>query len=171
MKRRKTAKERLRLQLERAREPHLLKLLPKSDFGDPQVREKIANLALRLTDHPRDAALKTAFEKFELDPDDPFHWADLLRVLVEIVFEVPVRKRRGAKPKWDEHRRSLFQTHVAMARRNVAALFRRHGHPPPTDEDIADYLRWKWPEYYRAIWPATLRRYIVSGHLGRTGEK
>jgi hypothetical protein len=118
MRRRKTAKERLRLALERAREPSLIKLLhlPKSDYNDQRVREKIANLALQLTDRPEDAALKTAFKKFELDPADLFHWADLLRCFAEIVFgEV---KPRGPRPKWDEHRRQLFKTHVAMAREN-----------------------------------------------------
>jgi hypothetical protein len=74
MKRRKTAKERLRLALERTRGPSLLDLLPlpKSDFSDPRVREKIAHLALELTDRPQDAALRTAFEKLGLDPANPF---------------------------------------------------------------------------------------------------
>ena len=169
MKHRKTAKERLRLALERARGPSLLKLmrLPKSDFSDPRLREKIANRALELTDHPEDAALRAAFKQFGLDPANPFHWADLLRCLAGIVFETPVRKPRGAKLKWDEPRRMLFDTHVAMARRNLKAIVAKRGHPPLTNDLIADYLRFKWPEYYRAISAASLRQYIVTGPPGR----
>jgi hypothetical protein len=50
-----------------------------------------------------------------------------------------------------------------MARKRLKEITSRHGHPPPADDLIADYLRYKWPGLYQQIAAASLRKYIASG--------
>jgi hypothetical protein len=161
-KKRKTLKERTREALGRAKRGRLRDLLTKTSYADEigsRVREIVASKALALTDDPKDAALRRAFKEFRLDPIDPFDWRELLNIFADLHFEEPPPRERGARPKWDEHRRLLFQTHLAGARRNA----RRRGYPALSHDDLADYLRYVWPEFYRTISQVSLRKYIVAG--------
>src|SRR5262249_61281084 len=100
---------------------------------DNGVREAYANAVLTLEGEPANSPLRKAFQKFELDPDDPFNWRLLLARLAMIFFASVPARPRGARPKWDEHRRMLFETDVARARKRLD----RPGYPPPTEYDVA----------------------------------
>jgi hypothetical protein len=160
-RKRKTPAARLRRAIESARGPQLRDLLPKTDYSDKRAREIAANIALTLTSHAFDASLQTAFKKFGLDPLDPWNWRLLLDHLVKVAF--PDSASRGARPKWDEHRRRLWEFHVAWARKRVKEIYSSRGKPPPTDEDIASYLSFRLPDFYGTIQLGTLRKYISSG--------
>jgi hypothetical protein len=157
-RKRKTAQERLRQAIEQARGPHLRDLLPKTDYSDNRAREIGANIALTLTNHAHDAPLRLAFEAFQLDPSDPHNWRILLNDLSGVLFERPAGNPRGARPKWEEHRRMLFRTHVAMARKRLKEITSRS----PADDLVADYLRYKWSNLYQQIAAASLRKYIAT---------
>jgi hypothetical protein len=45
----------------------------------------------------------------------------------------------------------------------LTQIAKRHGYPPPTDDDVAADLRHKMPDRYGSITDASLRKYIVSG--------
>jgi hypothetical protein len=174
-RKRDSASKRLARAIERRKNPDLLTRLflstskaSKLDWTNKRTRELAANSALTLTERPGDTSLRKAFDEFGLNPQNPFDWVRLLRGLAEVHFDRPIRRPRGAPPKWDERRRMLFQTHVAMARRNTRKIAQKYGDPPPTNDDIADYVCWKWPEYYRNIEVASIRRYIASGPPGAT---
>lgn len=126
---RKTAKGRLRQAMELARGPQLRDLLikPKTDFSDERAREICANFVLTVSDDASDKPLRLAFEAFRLDPKDPLHWRILLKNLAGIIFAPPRANPRGAPPKWDERRRLLFRTHVAMARKRLKLVASRGG--------------------------------------------
>jgi len=165
-RKRKTAAERLRQEIERAKVRRPLNeflIGPKPDWRDPQVRAAHANAALSLKREPARSPIREAFRKFQLDPLNPLDWNSLLAALAACFFECSPPRPRGAGPKWDERRRMLFETHKAMARKTLKASASKQGLPPPTDELVADYLRWKWPDHYGAIAPASIRKYLVSG--------
>jgi hypothetical protein len=163
--RRKTLTERARQAFGRARLPHVKTLLrnyQEPDWTDEGVRGAHANAALSLS--AADASLRAAFKEAGLDPADPWNWRGLIKLLAEIHFPtIAPRAARGARPKWDEHRRLLFQTHVAMARKQLKQIANEQGYPSPAGDIIADFLRYKWPDYYEHVSSASLRKYIVSG--------
>jgi hypothetical protein len=165
-RKRKTAAERLRQEIKRVRDPHHLRNLirrTKPDWTDEPTRGAYANAVLTLDGEPSHSPLRNAFQQFDLDPADPFNWRRLLASLAAIVFVPAPVRLRGARPKWDEHRRLLFQTHVATARKKLRQLANRSGGPQPTSDLIADYLRYKWPDHYASISAASIRKYVVSG--------
>jgi hypothetical protein len=168
---RKTLKARLQQEIERARNPphDLSDVLTKTtpiDYSDKRTREIGANIALTLSNRAIDAPLRMAFEEFGLDPLDPVDWRILLQSLSGIHFSPPTPRNaapRGARPKWDEHRRRLFEFHVARARKETKRILNEHGEPGPTHSDIALYLNMAWHGLYGNISRPTLRKYIVSG--------
>jgi hypothetical protein len=107
--------------------------------------------------------LRQAFQKFELDPANPFNWRLLLARLAGIFFARAPTRPRGARPKWDEPRRMWFETDVARARKRLKEIAKRLGYPPPTDDDVAAYIRHTLPDRYGSITEQSLRKYIVSG--------
>jgi hypothetical protein len=160
---RKTLSARAREAFERARGPHLLDLLPRPDYTNERRREVTANAVLTLRDQSIDGPLHAAFKKFSWDPRNPHHWRRLLETLALIHFEVRPPRVRGARPKLDEHRRLLFQTHLAMARKRLRGIMAEHGHAgDPSHELLADYFRYKWPDRYGSISAETLRKYIAT---------
>jgi hypothetical protein len=168
-KQRDSLRKRLARAIERVRKPHpLLALLGvreptiELDYSDQRTRAIHATLALTLPDRHTDSPLQKAFDAFGLDPNDPHNWRRLLDEFANILFGEPARGR-GHPVKWDEARRSQFEIDAAEARQRLRKIAAEHGLPPPTNEDIAEYLRWKWPERYASFNWQTLRRYIASG--------
>jgi hypothetical protein len=160
-RKRRTAKERLRQEIERARGGNLLQYFY---THDEQIRRAFA-----LSDSAIDAPVRKAFNAFGLDPIQPGNWRKLLDHLARIHFSTDAP--RGAPPKWDERRRKVFEFDVARARKHVRAIWRKHGSAPPTDEDFASYLIHYFPDRYESIQPGTLRKYIASGPPKGRGEK
>jgi hypothetical protein len=68
-----------------------------TDWNDPVKRASVAHRALRVGSGK---ALKKAFAFFELDPQNPFHWHQLVSHLAEILFG----QRRGRKKEWTDER-------------------------------------------------------------------
>jgi hypothetical protein len=121
-------------------------------------------MVLTLSDKASDASLRKAFKEFGLNPINPFDWRNLLNHLAEIQFPITApRGPRGARPKWDEHRRLLFKTDVAQARKRLNDAAKRTGLPKPTDDDIAAFVREIFPARYGSVTVASLRKYIASG--------
>ena len=112
---------------------------------------------------PARSPLRQALQKFELDPADPFNWRLLLARLATTFFAPAPVRPRGARPKWDEPRRMLFETDVARARKRLKIVAKRDGLPPPADEDVAAYLHHFFRDRYGSIGEASIRKYIVSG--------
>jgi hypothetical protein len=167
---RKTLNKRARAAIERLRGPHLIDLL-RQDYSDENKRAFVANWVLTLSDRPEDAPLRRAFKEAKLNPLNPHHWRRLLNNFAEIHFPSPPAKWRGAPPKWDDHKRLLFQTHLAMARKRLKQITTRHGHRPPDDTLVAEYFQYKWSEFYQHISAATIRRYIASGPRPERGVR
>jgi hypothetical protein len=162
-RKRQTFKERLRQEIERARLPDLdtvLRGYEEPDCSDQRIREVVANVALTLSNDASDAPLRKAFQKFGLNPSNPRHWKKLLSHLARIHFFSSAP--RGARPKWDEHKRRLLEFDVARACKRVTQIFSQHGNPSPTDEDIASYLIFTLPKRYGSLQLGTLRKYITS---------
>jgi hypothetical protein len=165
-KKRKTLKARLQQEIERARDPHKLSnLLAKTpiDFSDKRTREIAANLVLILSNRAIDAPLRMAFEEFGLDPLDPVDWRTLLDHLARIHFPTGSPPApRGPRPKWDEHSRRSFESHVAYARKETKRILNEQGEPEPTHSDIALYLN-MFSRLFGNISRPTVRKYIASG--------
>jgi hypothetical protein len=162
---RKTAAARLREQVERVRnyrQLHNLIRRADPDWTDDGVRGAYACAVLTLEGEPGHSPLRKAFQKFELDPIDPFNWRLLLARLAAIFFAPVPTRPRGARPKWDEPRRMLLKTDAARARKRLKESAKGLGYPPPTDDDVAAYLRRMWPDRY-PMDEASIRKYIVSG--------
>ncbi len=67
--------------------------------------DAIARKALNFEGHdPFSAALRAAFDKFGLNPGDPFSWRILLSVLAFVEFGKRPRGKAGAPKKWNEER-------------------------------------------------------------------
>jgi hypothetical protein len=160
-RKRKTAKSRLREAIERARGPRPIDLLPKTDYSDERTREIGANIALALSDDPIDASLRQAFNKFGLDPSNPWNWRYLLDTFADIHFstDAPPAPRRGPRRKWDF---DLFDRHVEWARARTKKLLKRRGEPGPTHNDVALYLKIALAQYYGSFNQETLRTYIIK---------
>lgn len=73
-----------------------------------------ARQALRLTDGDR--TTKKAFDTFGLDPNDPWHWRELVEELVTIIFK---RKHPGRHKEWSSERiEELLSAVEAKQQRN-----------------------------------------------------
>ena len=70
--------------------------------------------AFRLT--KEDATIKKAFDTFDLDPNDPWQWRELVEELVSIVFE---RKEAGRRKEWTAERKLELLRAVDAKRRNT----------------------------------------------------
>jgi hypothetical protein len=165
-RKRQTAAERLRREIERVRDPHQLRNLIRRtdpDWTDDRVRSAYANAALALEGEPVRSPLRKAFREFGLDANDPFSWRLLLTRLATVFFAPAPSRPRGARPQWDEHRRLLFKTDVARARKRLKQDAKKRGLPPPADDDVAAYLRHFLRQRYGSITDASIRKYIVSG--------
>jgi hypothetical protein len=164
-RKRKTAAERLRQEIAHASGPRLSDLVVKPNIGlsDERTREIRASAALSLEGEPSHSPLRRAFRTFRLDSNDPFNWRLLLSRLATIAFGNSLPRPRGARPKWDEHRRLLFKTDVARVRKQLTQIAKRRGLRPPTDDDVAAYLKYKMPDRYGSITEPSIRKYIVSG--------
>jgi hypothetical protein len=137
------------------------------DWSDKRIRQIVAELSLTLSGSPGEAPLREAFEKFGFDPQDPLNWRRLLNRLVALHFGLRKRLPRGAPVAWNAERRRLFETHIAMVKRSYNDWSKKHGGwGAQTGEDIALYLRSKWPEHYGNIETEIVRRYIASGPPG-----
>jgi hypothetical protein len=165
VQKRKTAAARLRQEIERVRfSSQFRKLIrgPDLDWSDARVRGDYANAVLTLDGEPGHSPLRKAFQKFDLDPIDPHNWRLLLRGMATIFFDRAGPRPRGARPKWDEPRRMLLETDVVRARKRLKQLANKYGEPSVSDDDVAAYLRFMWPDRY-PMDTATIRKYIVSG--------
>jgi hypothetical protein len=181
MARKDSASKRLAKSIERHKGPQLRDLIrpasesaPEPDWNNTRLREIVANVATRLRTAREDAApwlrkaiereetvLMKAFKAYSLDPRDPFDWRTLLVELACVFFDEVERPRRGARPKWDQSRWMLFQTHVAMARKRLRKI---PGVQNPSHDLIADFLRERHPfsAYYKSITADTLRKYLST---------
>jgi hypothetical protein len=74
-------------------------LLGQNDWNDPLIWATGARRALTL--HPFDDALKKAFEVFNCNPQNPFHWRAVITCLAQAHFD---SKPRGAPVKWTSRR-------------------------------------------------------------------
>jgi hypothetical protein len=152
-KRRESVSKRLARKIERARKPLVNPFTrQKEDWNDERYREVAANIALTL--HPDQSTLRKAFEAFELDPQNPFHWRRLLQFLADIHFGGP---RSGAPAKWNEECWRQFETHVAFARERLA----QSGEKSPSHERIANFLKERFKPLYNLISAGTIRRYMT----------
>jgi hypothetical protein len=107
-----------------------------------------------LDGEPSHSPLRNAFQKFELDPIDPFNWRLLLARFASIFLSPAQMRPRGARPKWNEPERKLFQARIAEARQAL-----RQDGMRPTTKRVADELRC----YYPHLDAASIRKYIASG--------
>jgi len=162
---RKTPAQRLRQEIEHVRISRQVRNLirkPDLDWTDERVRADYASAVLTLDTEPDHSPLRKVFQKFDLDPVDPYNWRLLLKSMGAIFFDRPAPRPRGARPKWDEPRRMLLETDVARARKRLKELANKSGAPSQTDDDVAAYLRFMWPDRY-PMDAATIRKYIASG--------
>lgn len=80
-----------------------------------------AREALKLAN--KDQTIKTAFDTFGLDPDDPMHWRVLVEEMASIIFE---RKKAGRRKEWNSGRQlELVEAVDAVLRRNPKLKDRR----------------------------------------------
>jgi hypothetical protein len=112
---RNTAHERLEKLAREARDPKGRKMIedlvtnfgqkPKPDYTNQFARAFAADLALTLdSPWPDDPYIKKAFEKFDLDPLNPFNWRELLGYFARDHFRPGTGGRRKGTKKWDNNR-------------------------------------------------------------------
>ena len=70
------------------------------DWTNPEERGEHANAALTL--YKNDKVMIKTFEKFGLDPANPYHWRRLLGHLCDVVYV----RGRGRPKKWDAQRQA-----------------------------------------------------------------
>ena len=107
-KQRDSLRKRLARAIDRVRKPNpLLALLRvpeptiELDYSDKRVRGIAADVALTLGTGPSDAPLREAFEKFGLDPRDPFDWQRLLWEIARVLFDQHAPHQRSYMPTAD----------------------------------------------------------------------
>jgi hypothetical protein len=115
VKRRETAKARLKALLKR--EPNPFRIVGESYWADPKNWAEAAVVALN--DENLDEPTRLAFEAFKLDPLSPSDWRLLLGALASIHFGVP--KGKAGKPKiWrDSDLCELLACFYQVAARNT----------------------------------------------------
>lgn len=96
-----------------------------------------------------------AFDEYELDLANPFHWAHLLEILCDLHFNKKPRKR-----KLDD----TFYRQLAEDRALV-----KGSHPQFTQVEQAAHLRRKFPERYGGYKSAESLRRIFSAKSGHRG--
>ena len=83
------------------------------------AKRKLGPSVMTLTDKPRDASIKAAFEAAKLDPDDPYHWRTLMHFFAWAHFGD--KNRRGAPTKWDSlHLQKLLNDFEELKSKNTA---------------------------------------------------
>jgi hypothetical protein len=93
-----------------------------ANWDDAETRAAAASHALSIDD--QDIAIKKAFETFELDPKDPFHWRKLIAYFADVHFGES-QKGPGAPKVWSDRRLCQlladfhYLTEIAKARRRA----------------------------------------------------
>lgn len=83
-------------------------------WSDPTVREHAANAATSLSkDGQWVPELRTAFQKFGLDPRNPYSWRTLLEFFAIAHFEPTNKKSRGPRAQWTPHTYAILLADVA----------------------------------------------------------
>jgi len=98
-----------------------------NSVDNPHPWDGLARSALTLGDDFMSVALRTAFNKFGLDPVDPFSWSRLLLSFAYIDFGERPRGKPGAPQKWNKKR--MDELRGAISEQEQAA-----GHPLPNTE-------------------------------------
>lgn len=107
---------------------HLPPVVPTGLLGPSRddIRKATAVEAIKLT--AQDGIIKKVFDTFGLDPNDPWHWRELVEELASIVFE---RKSAGRRKEWTSERKERLLSAVeAKQKRN----------PRPSDEQACKQL-------------------------------
>jgi hypothetical protein len=121
----------------------------KPDYTNETLRAFAANIALSLDERLSDSAfIKQAFEKFGLDPLNPFNWHRLLGYFARAHFEPGRRGRPKETKKWKDHRL------LALAYGYITI---KNEKPRWSQQQICREIKKRWPQGFKET-PETLRR-------------
>jgi hypothetical protein len=141
-------KKRLSKRLARTAEHYKQLNIIQLKWDDEVHRSRVAHAALKLNNtlSGDDPPLKRAFDAFGLHPEDPNHWALLLRIFAREHFpEPPIEKSRGRPAIWTEEKQQRFEKHVEM----ILGAIDRTGMPLPDPETFAELIQKDiWPDWY-----------------------
>jgi hypothetical protein len=115
-KNRKTASARLSELMKSSKENPFLRI--PSDWNDPGVRSQAALVALDLDSYPSDAnkSVRKAFEEFQLDCRNPYHWRYLLEYYVGA--HIPP----GRPPEWTSKALCMLLRRISATREKYPHL-------------------------------------------------
>ena len=114
---------------------------PKPDYTNQFARAFAADLALTLdSPWPDDPYIKKAFEKFDLDPLNPFNWRELLGYFARAHFRPGTSGRRKGTKKWDDTRLIRLAYHYWVIKQETPKL---------TQAEICKAIRKRFPQHYK----------------------
>jgi hypothetical protein len=155
---RNTAHERLEKLAREARDPKGRDLFtklsgrPKPDYTNQFARAFAADLALTLDSRwPDDPYIKKAFEKFDLDPLNPFNWRELLGYFARAHFRPGTGGRRKGTKKWNNNRLFGLAYHYSVIKQETPKLMQA---------EICKAIRKRFPQHYKES-PQILRRNLA----------
>jgi hypothetical protein len=120
--------------------------MPSVGLLTPLSRPERCDVSLRLYD---DEVLEKAFKFADLNPSEPEHWADLLRLFARAHF-APKPPRRSTRA-WDSERWChLLGDHARVTK----------DHPTASDSEICVHIQKRFNRY-KGIEPATIRRNLM----------
>jgi hypothetical protein len=120
--------------------------MPSVGLLTPLSRSERCDVSLRLYD---DEVLEKAFKFADLDPSEPEHWADLLRLFARAHF-APNPSRRSTLA-WDSERWCQLLGDHALVKKD---------HPRASDSEICTHVKMRYSRY-RNITAATIRRNLM----------
>jgi hypothetical protein len=125
---------------------------PKPDYTNELRRAFAADAALTLDNRSYDYPyIKKAFEKFDLDPMNPFNWRDLLGYFARAHFQPGTSGRRKGTKKWNEIRLLGLAYHYLIIKKET---------PKSTQAEICKGIRKRFLQKYKED-PEILRRNLA----------
>lgn len=109
-----------------------------------------------------DGPLLRAFEKFNLHPEDPYHWRRLLDIFARELFNEPVTKKTLGRPRtWTEQRQQRLSRHVV----SLLGYCERANEPIPNSALMAEWIQETLPQHYKGqngVATAELKRHVLK---------
>lgn len=124
-------------------------------WSDEAHRAAAANEATKLSSRIDTDVLKSAFDRFELDHNNPHHWRMLLDALARAHFQ---KGKEGRPPKWTEARLGKLRQHV-MA---VLLTIRHLNASMLNSETIAGFIKTALPNEYADTTVEQIRRQVLK---------
>ena len=126
---------------------------------DRAGRAIVADKALDISEGADDASIIAAFDAFVLNPANPWHWRELLKIFAEEHFRPspPAKNKQGRPPTRNEEHLRMLEHHF----KQWDEWRRRAGKKWPGSESAAHLIRAAFPHRYAKFSVDETARYIA----------